>query len=310
MESDLLLVEQQQVASMTDNPCHVDQWLSMPIGTESIVNKRNVGDRIDKGIIMSVIKARPPLSGWIGGKSQLARRIIESIPEHKCYCEVFAGAAWVMFKKPPSEVEIINDLNGDVVNLYRVIQNHLEEFIRQFKFQLISREEWNRLNAVPPNTLTDIQRAAQFYYLQRLSFGGKVAGRSYGTATTNKPRLNLLRMEEDLSDAHLRLSQVWIENLNFDGCIQRHDREHTLFYLDPPYHGVEHYYGKELFSREDFQRLAQTLSTIKGKFLLSINDVAEIREIFAAFGQEKVDVTYSCGNGNRPRAGELLIRNY
>lgn len=310
MESALLLVEQQQDAAETDDSCRISLWLSMPIGRERIANKYTVDYRIDKGIIMPILRTRPPLSGWIGGKSQLARRIIESIPEHKCYCEVFAGAGWVIFKKPPSEAEIINDLNGDVINLYRVIKNHLEEFIRQFKFQLISREEWNRLNAVPPETLTDIQRAAQFYYLQRLSFGGKVTGRTYGTATTHKPRLNLLRIEEDLSDAHLRLAQVWIENLDFESCIQRHDREHTLFYLDPPYHGVEHYYGKELFNRKDFQRLAAALNTIKGKFLLSINDTPEIRETFAWFKQEKVEVTYSCSKGNRPRVGELLIRNY
>lgn len=257
-----------------------------------------------------LIKGRPPLAGWIGGKSQLARRIIESIPEHTCYCEVFSGAAWVLFKKPESAVEIINDLSNDVVNLYRVIQNHLEEFIRQFKFQLISREEWTRLNAVPPETLTDIQRAAQFYYLQRLSFGGKVQGRTYGTATTNRPRLNLLRIEEDLSSAHLRLAQVWVENLDFEACIQRHDREHTFFYLDPPYHGVEHYYGKELFKREDFQRLADLLANIKGKFLLSINDTPEIRQIFTRFTHEEATVTYSCGKAKRPKAGELLIRNY
>lgn len=139
---------------------------------------------------MSVNRIRPPLAGWIGGKSQLAKRIIESIPTHTCYCEVFAGAAWVLFRKPESSVEIINDRSSDVINLYRVIQHHLEEFVRQFKWQLISREEWDRLKSVPPESLTDIQRAAQFYYLQRLSFGGKVAGRTYGTATTHKPRLN------------------------------------------------------------------------------------------------------------------------
>ena len=202
------------------------------------------------------IKVRPPLAGWIGGKSQLAKRIIAAIPEHHCYCEVFAGAAWVLFRKPESQIEVINDRSNDVVNLYRILQNHLDEFVRQFKWQLVSRDEWQRLKSLPPESLTDIQRAAQFYYLQRLSFGGKVAGRTYGTATTHKPRLNLLRIEEELSAAHLRLAQVWVENLDFEECIRRNDRDHTFFYLDPPYFGVEGYYGKGLFQRDDFQRLA------------------------------------------------------
>lgn len=255
-------------------------------------------------------QVRPPLAGWIGGKSQLARRIIASMPEHECYCEVFAGAAWVLFKKPVSGVEIINDRSRDVVNLYRILQHHLDEFVRQFRWQLVSRDEWQRLNTVPPEALTDIQRAAQFYYLQRLSFGGKVEGRTYGTATTHKPRLNLLRIEEDLSAAHLRLAQVWVENLDFEACILKHDRPHTFFYLDPPYFGVEGYYGKELFSRDDFTRLSAVLARIKGKFLLSINDKPEIREIFRGFNIEEVDVVYSCGKGTRPKVGELLIRNY
>ena len=256
------------------------------------------------------IKVRPPLAGWIGGKSQLAKRIIAAIPEHHCYCEVFAGAAWVLFRKPESQIEVINDRSNDVVNLYRILQNHLDEFVRQFKWQLVSRDEWQRLKSLPPESLTDIQRAAQFYYLQRLSFGGKVAGRTYGTATTHKPRLNLLRIEEELSAAHLRLAQVWVENLDFEECIRRNDRDHTFFYLDPPYFGVEGYYGKGLFQRDDFQRLAGVLKNIKGKFLLSINDTPEIRDTFKGFEIEVVDVLYSCGKGSRPKVGELLIRNY
>jgi DNA adenine methylase len=265
---------------------------------------------IGKGNCVSTTKIRPPLAGWIGGKSQLAKRIIAAMPEHECYVEVFAGAAWTLFKKPESTVEVINDISRDVTNLYRVIQHHLDEFVKQFRWQLISRDEWKRLNSVPPESLTDIQRAAQFYYVQRLSFSGKVKGRTYGTATTHKPRLNLLRLEEDLSAAHLRLSQVWVENLGFADCIQRYDREHTFFYLDPPYHGVENYYGDGIFSRDDFQRLADQLAGIKGKFLMSINDTPEIRESFKGFTIDTVSVTYSCGASSRPRVSELLIRNY
>ena len=161
---------------------------------------------------MSISRIRPPLAGWLGGKSRLAKQIIDTIPIHTCYVELFCGAAWVLFKKPESKVEVINDFSRDVSNLYRVLQHHLEEFVKQFKFQLISREEWHRMNTVPPESLTDIQRAAQFYYLQKLSFGGKVNGRSFGTVTTTKPRLNLLHVEEELSEAHLRLARVVVEN--------------------------------------------------------------------------------------------------
>ena len=73
----------------------------------------------------SIIKPKSPLA-WVGGKSKLTSTIIPLIPKHSCYVEVFAGAAWVLFRKDSSKVEVINDINGDLITLYRVIQNHLE----------------------------------------------------------------------------------------------------------------------------------------------------------------------------------------
>lgn len=134
-----------------------------------------------------------PIIPWIGGKRRLATRILPMFPEHECYVEPFCGAAALYFLKEPVTAEVLNDVNGDLVNLYRVVKNHLEEFVRQFKWALSSRQVFEWLRDTPPETLTDIQRAARFYYLQRQAFG---------TATTSPPKLNLLRLEEDLSAAH------------------------------------------------------------------------------------------------------------
>lgn len=260
----------------------------------------------------STNKTRPPIAGWLGGKSRLAKQIIEAIPAHTCYTEVFCGAAWVLFRKPESEVEVINDYSRDVANLYRILQNHLDEFMRQFRFQLVSRDEWNRLNSVPPETLTDIQRAAQFYYLQKMSFGGKVSGRVFGTATTARPRLNLIqqRLEEELSNAHLRLARVMVENLSYSDCIRRYDRPHTFFYVDPPYYNCENDYGKGMFVKSDFGRISDQLSGISGKFLLSLNDTPEIRDVFRKFDIYPVNTTYTTGSKGPKKVTELLIRNY
>lgn len=252
---------------------------------------------------------RSPLSGWVGGKFQLAKKIVSMIPEHQCYIEPFSGAAWVYFRKEKSEVEVLNDINLEIVTLYRVIQHHLEEFLRYFKWVLISRDEFERLLKMEATTLTDIQRAARFFYLQKSAFSGRVDHPSFGYATTRPPRLNLLRIEEDLSQAHLRLHNVYIENLNYANLIKRYDRPHSFFYIDPPYWGCENDYGKNIFARSDFEVLAGLLKTIEGKFLLSLNDVPEVREIFAGFVMEEVTVTYTCSK-KHSKAGELLIRNY
>jgi DNA adenine methylase len=246
---------------------------------------------------------------YIGGKSKLSRRIVGMIPKHRTYGEVFAGAAWVFFGKEPSRYEIINDLDSDLVTFYRVLQNHLEEFLRQFKWLLTSREwfeDWKR--QIKAGGLTDIQRAARYYYLQRNSFAGKVRGRTFGTGPENLPGINLLRMEEELSAVHLRLARVTIENLTWEDFLCRYDRPATFFYLDPPYWKKPVY--EHNLKWDDYMQMAAALEGLKGKFILSINDTPEIRELFGAFTIEPVTLSYTAARKGSTPAAELLIRNF
>lgn len=252
---------------------------------------------------------KSPLA-WLGGKSRLADRIIERMPDHQTYCEVFAGAAWVLFKKPESKVEIINDINADITNLYRCVKHHLGELVAQFRWMLVSRDEFDRFLKTPADTLTDIQRAARFFYLAKSSFGARIVRPTYGISATGAPRLNLLRIEEDLSEAHLRLARVFIENKPYDQVIQRFDKPGTLFYVDPPYWDCESDYGEGLFSREDFGRLAGLLDGLKGRFILSLNDTPGVRETFANFHIEAVKTRYSISGAKKQEAAEVLISNF
>lgn len=251
-----------------------------------------------------------PIIPWIGGKRRLSKHILPIFPEHTCYVEPFCGAAALFFLKEPSKVEVINDINGDVVNLYRVIQHHLEEFIKQFKWSLCSREIFKWLQDTPPYVLTDIQRAARFYYLQKMAFGGKVVGQTFGTATTSPPKFNLLRIEEELSQAHLRLSRVIVENLTWQQCIQKYDRPHTLFYCDPPYWGTEGY-GVD-FAFDNYVQLAELVKSIQGKIVISVNDIPEMRDIFGEMAIETVDINYTVGGSKiaKKASRELIIKNW
>ncbi len=247
---------------------------------------------------------------YIGGKSKLSETIIKMIPEHQAYCEVFAGAAWVFFRKEPSRYETINDLDSDLVCFYRVLQNHLEEFLKQFKWLLSSREwfeDWKRQQAA--GGLTDIQRAARYYYLQRHCFAGRVRNRTFGVpGPFRRPRINLLRLEEELSEVHLRLAMVMIENLSWEDFIKRYDRRQTFFYLDPPYFKAPYYnHNMEL---GDYWELSKILSAIKGKFILSINDLPEMREVFKGFQIKPVSLKYSVKKNELTEGKELLVSNY
>jgi DNA adenine methylase len=251
-----------------------------------------------------------PLFPWVGGKRRLAPQILPLLPEHTCYVEPFAGAAALFFAKQPVKVEVLNDVNGDLVILYRVVQHHLDEFIRQFRWSLASRQVYAWLQETRPETLTDIQRAARFFYLQKLGFGGKVDGQTLGTATTAPARLNLLRLEEDLSAVHLRLHQVTIERLDWAACIERYDRQHTLFYMDPPYFGTEGY-GVD-FGMEQYGRMAELLRSMKGKAAVSVNDIPAMRQAFKGLTMKRLAIKYTVGAAGRGRQerGELLIMNF
>lgn len=257
---------------------------------------------------------KSPLS-YLGGKSRLANQIIQEIPtDHTCYVEPFCGACWVLFAKEPSKAEVINDLDSELVTLWRVLKYHLEEFIRYYKFAVTSRELFELEKRTDPTTLTDIQRAARYFYLQKLGFGGRTCGRTFGTSATSPPGLNLLNMEDHLLEVHWRFNRVTIEHLPAIKCIQKYDRDETFFYIDPPYYDTAGYAVP--FSRQDYLDLAAVLSSIKGRFLLSLNDHPAVREIFSAHKIETVSLKYSAGNSRTSKSTraidrkEVLIRNY
>lgn len=250
-----------------------------------------------------------PILPWMGGKRRLAKFLLPRFPAHSCYVEPFSGGAALLFMRhQPARVEVINDINGELVNLYRVVKHHLEEFVRQFRWALISREMYRWAKLSVPDTLTDIQRAARFFYLQKMAFGGKLVNPTFGTAATAPPRLNLLRIEEILSEAHLRLSRVYIERLDWKACIAKYDRPGTFFYCDPPYWETAGY-GSE-FPFEHYQAMAKLMSELDGRMMASINDHPDIRQAFEGHRMERVDIEYTVGGSQRKKATELVICNW
>lgn len=245
---------------------------------------------------------------YIGGKRAIANKIIAIFPSHKIYCEPFAGGAQVFFHKPRARVEVLNDLDGEMTNFYRICQQHYEELIRYLRFILVSREWHELLKATNPATLTDIQRAARHLYLLKNSYAGLIRSLDYKCHAAQPPGLNPERLPEIIEETHKRLARVQIENLPYEQVLRRFDRPETLFYCDPPYLGLKLY--RHNLTTADFEKMAERLAGLKGKFVLSLNDVPEVRRIFKQFKFREIDLSYTAQKVAGRRYREVLITNF
>lgn len=243
---------------------------------------------------------------WIGGKKLLRKAIIERFPSNvERYIEVFGGAGWVMFGKEPSMLEVWNDVDSNLVNLYRCIKYHCTELQRELDWLTVSREQFFDAQAqINIAGLTDIQRAARYFLIIKISFGSD--RRTFGNA-----RKNLNSSIEYLPEIQERLKNVVIEHKDFENLIKVYDRPTSLFYLDPPYYGTEKYYDSA-FSLADHHRLLELLKNLKGRFILSYNDDEFITSLYQDFVIEKVSRNNNLANKTKSGAlyQELIIKNF
>ena len=243
---------------------------------------------------------------WIGGKKLLKKKIIEQFPgQFDRYIEVFGGAGWVLFDKDRhAPMEVFNDINGDLINLYRCVKYHPEALQKELEWMVVSREQFFDCIAQSDiRGMTDIQRAARFYCRIKLSFGTDL--RSFEVRSRDMQGTIAY-----LQQVSKRLNKVVIENVDFERLIKTYDRESALFYLDPPYYEAEKYYP-DRFIPKDHERLRDALICIKGKFILSYNDCPEIRNLYKGYsitGVERQDNLVTKINPRRYK--ELIIKNY
>lgn len=249
--------------------------------------------------------------GWVGGKSKLAKEIIEMFPEHGIYIEVFGGALNVLYRKDRSRLEVVNDINSELVNLHRAIRNNPETLSMCLNKLLVSRELFNDIKMKRLKPRNNIERASFYLFLLSQSFGSKGDNFAMSAKANRKPK----DIYKSFFKWALRLKFVIIENLDFRELIKRYDKDDAFFYLDPPYVGTENYY-KDIdgFGIKEHEALAELLKNIKGKFLLSYNDSPIVRELYKDFTiVESSPLNYTLGcNVHKMKkiVSELFIMNY
>lgn len=245
--------------------------------------------------------------GWMGGKRALRKTILARFPpphEYGRYIEVFGGAGWVLFGREPQpqQLEVFNDFDGDLINLYRCIKYHCNALVEELDGLCHSRELFLDIKSqLQARGLTDIQRAARYYCLIRFSFG-------CGRSSFHTSHIDFERMYKALHIIQARLRKTVIEQLDFGQLIHTYDRADALIYCDPPYMGAEQYYDGG-FAVDDHNRLAAALRGVKGKFLLSYNDCPEVRSLYAGYKIEEVS-RHNALSSKSTTYHELLISNY
>lgn len=238
----------------------------------------------------------------------MLKYLLPQIPPHVCYCEAFAGGLALLLAKPRSAVEVVNDINGDLVALYRNLQYHLPELLRELDFMFSSRQALKDYIGQPG--LTEIQRAARFLLKNRTSFGGGMTSFAVARTQGGGGGFSRVRATDMLGAAHARLDNVVVEHLSYDRCLSLYDSPDTFFFIEPPY--VDAPTGAyEGFSREQMTALSKQVGKLKGKWIVTVNDSPFTRDLFA--GCDLRPLTTKSGTVNnrttsKKTFGELIIQ--
>lgn len=247
-----------------------------------------------------------------GGKSHLAPWIVDHIPDHECYVEVFGGSAAVLLGKAESRIEVYNDTDEDVVHFFRTFRDHTDElvkFLKQTPYAKDIHDEWARLYYNGYRPVDDVERAGRWFYLRFSQFAAKYSGKSgFRSMKQRSPAQQLGKVRDRLDAFAERFDQVQIENRDFAEIFDRFDGPDTVFYCDPPY--VEE--GDALYRHGafDHDRFVAALDELEGDWLVSYTDVPEDLE-----GHHIAErtVEYSSQNGkdgSHKEATERLVMDF
>lgn len=261
---------------------------------------------------------------WYGGKANYAGWLIDRFPEHVRYVEPFGGAGHVLCAKPPSTFEVFNDLDGRIVNFFRVLRDR-ESFERlQLMLELSPYARQEFAEVVDTSLCEDpVENARRFFVLMRQARGGlgmsKVTSRAWPVSKRVRREMpetvsKYLSALDGLPDVHERLRAVTIEHLPALEVIAKYDDSETFFYLDPSYlpetrHGQKaSTYGCEM-TYEDHEALLARILTVKGKVMISGYSSALYDGKLAGWRREELVTTAHVANSGQARV-EVIWMNF
>jgi len=258
----------------------------------------------------------PVVIPYYGGKFELSRRLVPMLASHERYLEVFAGGLSMFFRKKKAKMNVVNDIDKDIVNLYTTVLYHFDEMCEFIfwmpKSRTIFEEAQKKVLSSKEFTIPDVTRACLYYYVIRNSFN-KNPYLNMAPNTVRKDWKHLLK--EELIQSRKHLDGTLIDNLDFRVFIKKYKpKENDMWYFDPPYvvagERGDYYYHD--FTKEMHNALSEKCNEINssgGKFMVSYDDKEEIRELYKDFNIQTISTIYSGGNSKRT-INELVIMNY
>lgn len=260
------------------------------------------------------------VGGFFGGKQYIIRDIVCRIPEHEVYVEPFGGFCSVLLNKPPSKIEVYNDISKDIVNLFICIKEYPLELYSELSLMPYSRWLYEQLLSILDEEfeVPNIKRAAQWYYLSQSTFGAdmrkNISGGNWAHGITKDKCQAFRNKVDNLFVVAKRFYNVQIENRDYKYVLKHYDNEKVFFYVDPPYYETDSPLGIS-WSHEQHLELKKELDSVTGKWLLTYNDCPEINELYSDYNIEKIpQMKCSCDSrvtdGFREYYAHLIITNY
>lgn len=216
-----------------------------------------------------------PILRWPGAKWRMAEFICSMFPKHDVYCEPFFGSGAVFFTKPPSGTETINDIDENIVNLFRVVRESADELARVIEMTPYARDEYK--NSYDRAADSEVERARRFLVRTWQAFGGKTSTMHSGwahdrTNTVFRPKYWAVKLPERILQTVERLRMIQIENMDALKLIPLYSRSGTLLYIDPPYLAntrIQKHYKCEFDQPEQHEKLLKLCLEHRGYCIIS-----------------------------------------
>lgn len=248
---------------------------------------------------------------WVGGKRRFLKFLLPLIPQHKTYIEPFFGGGALFFAKDKAKIEIINDIDDNLINLYNVVKTNKDDLIKNTEHTFSSRSLYNKYKNEYKNEEDKVLKAYKYLYVLTNSYRTKMNSCTYGISKKIIPySISNDRFIKKINEVSQRLERTYIECIQYDILFKRYDHKDSFFFIDPPYHGAKMYDIEKYDIDKMYDNILNFMNNSDSKVLLTCNKNEKTLELFSNLNIKEFDVNYNTSISNNKNDSELIVSNY